>query len=59
MIDVERRRLDVELPDDELARAPRGVDGAGAALHDRRAREVRGARRLGVGGRDDRIARVM
>ena len=59
VIDVERRRLDVELARRRARVAPRGVDGAGAALHDRRPRQVRGARRLGLRGRDDRITRVM
>jgi dihydroxy-acid dehydratase len=48
VIDVERRRLDVELPDDELASRLAELERSAAALHDGCACQVRGARRLGV-----------
>ena len=41
VIDVETRTLDVDVPDDELARRARRVAAARAALHARRLREVR------------------
>ena len=51
VLDVEARRLDVEIDDARARAAPRRVDAARAALHDGRVREVRGARRLRVGRR--------
>ena len=51
----EPRRLDVELSDDETAAADGDVDGAGAAVHDRRAGEVRAAGVVGVDGSGDGI----
>ena len=52
VLDVEARELRVELSDDELAAPAGGLVAAAAALHVRRAREVRLARLVGVGGRD-------
>ena len=53
VIDVDRKALDLNVPADELARAAGALDAATAELHGRRARQVRGARRLGVTGRGD------
>ena len=49
-IDVAKRRLDVERRDDEIAARLADVDGAGAAVHDRRDGEVRAAGVVGVEG---------
>ena len=46
VLDVESRTLDLNIPADEIARAPRRLDAAEAALHVRRLRQVRGARQL-------------
>ena len=42
--DIEARELRVELSDDEIAARLARLDGAAAALHDGRVRQVRGAR---------------
>ena len=57
VIDVDRKALDLDVPADELARrAPSGWRPR-PALSRRRHGQVRGARRIGVGGcRDDRAA---
>ena len=55
VLDVENRRLDLELPAEELERAARGVDTARTEVLARRLREVRRRRLLGLGrGRDVR-----
>ena len=51
IFDVAARELNVDLSDDEIARAGRGLRAAGAALRERRARQVRAPRRLGRPGR--------
>ncbi len=51
VVDVEARELRVELSEDELASAARRLEPARAALHDRRLRQVRGARLLRERGR--------
>ena len=51
VLDVESRELRVELSDDELDRPARRLVAARAALRDRRPRQVRAARLLGLGGR--------
>ena len=57
VIDVDARRLDLDVPADELERRRAGWTRAGAALHRRRDGEVRGARVVGLRGRgDDRSA---
>ena len=49
VLDVENRRLDLEIPADELAAPARGVDAARAEVHARRLRQVRRRRLLGLG----------
>ena len=55
VFDVANRELNVELSDDEIARARRGLRAAGARLHERRARQVPQARALRRRGRDHRL----
>ena len=40
-IDAHQLKLELNVPEAEIAQAPRGVEGAGAALHARRAGQVR------------------
>ena len=51
-IDVDARRIDLDVPDDEIEAAPRRLRAAGAPAHDGRAREVRRARLQRLRGRD-------
>ncbi len=51
VFDIPNRKLDVELSDAEIEIAARGMDGAAAALHERRHGEVCAPRQLGVGRR--------
>ena len=50
-VDVDAKELNLEVPDDVLAERARALDAAAAAIHDRRAGEVRGAGVLGGAGR--------
>ena len=50
-IDVTQRSLHLHVEDVEIARRLAGVDPAAVVGHRRRARPVRGARRIGLGGR--------
>ena len=54
-LDLAARTLDLLVDEDELAAPPRGMGAAAAALHDRRARQVRQARRVGGAGRHLRL----
>ena len=54
-LDLAARTLDLLVDDDELAAPPRGLGAAGPALHHRRARQVRQARRLRGPGRRLRL----
>ena len=57
VLDVENRRLDLDVPAEELAAPARGVDAARPEVLARRLREVRRRRLLGLGrGRDMRRA---
>ena len=56
-LDLAARTLDLLVDEAELAAPPRGLGAAAAALHDRGARQVRQARRLGRAGRDLRLSR--
>ena len=51
-VDVDAKALDLEVAADELAARRAALDAARPALHDRRARQVRGAGVAGVRGRD-------
>ena len=55
-VDVDARTLEVELDDDELARAPDRLGSARAARVPRRPREVRAQRLLGVARGGDRMS---
>ena len=57
-IDAHRLLIQLNVDDAELARAPRGVEAAGAALHARTARQVHAARVDGEQRRDHRRRRV-
>ena len=59
VVDVERRVLELERAGGGARAAARRVDASAAALHERRLREVRGARRLGVGRGDDVTATIV
>ncbi len=59
VIDIDNRGLNVELSDEEIARSPRRVEAARAALHHRRAGEVRLARLAGGPRGGDAAAGVM
>ena len=50
VLDVDARELRLDLPDDEIARRLAAWTPPPAALHARRARQVRGARVVGVEG---------
>ena len=56
-LDLAARTLDLLVDEAELAAPPRGLGAAAAALHDRGARQVREARRLGRPGRHLRLSR--
>ena len=60
VFDVERRELNLELSDDEIAERVAAYEAPARGLHERRARQVPQARGLGGGGRGHRlVARVL
>ena len=59
VFDIDARRLDVDVPDAEIARRLARWTAARAALHARRLRQVRRARLVGLRGRRDSPSRLL